>query len=316
MLYNQVAIGADSFFVHDPEVRGQSRTHDEFATPREINSYGAIYPGYAIDQVRFCTKFSRQKKVLLGQILFLRDVAESMGSEIITFSAHRPRGSTRLLRPTVWNNPVYKAVTNQLYAPNEGGVLAREIEGLADIGSCVLDFDVTHLRAEDRLLRWNLLNALAPLAMASAHRQFGVGKIGRHKCWRYCAEKNRLPLAWRWQPDWSTYEKQVEILTATFAGEEERAVYRDALGSGLFYWAQLLSAGGHKVLRFWALPTMAPLQMIACLSMVDDWLEQAVLAMRGQKPASLAEAVNFLPYYQGSRIPHEPSVRLYLWESQ
>jgi len=106
------------------------------------------------------------------------------------------------------------------------------------------------------------------------------------------------------------------VLTATFAGQENRSRQRDALGSGLFYWAQLLSVGGREVLRFWVLPTMAPQQILVCLETVDAWLEDAVLAMQGLKPSSLAEASSFLPPYQGRRIPHEQSVRLYLWESQ
>lgn len=309
MTQNAVAIGVDVFITY-PGI--EDREEDSFAEARKISGFGVINPGYALDQIRLCTEFSGGNKVLLQQLLSLHGAAEAVDFCTVWFTPSRPEGSIRVLRPTVWGSPIYKSVTRQLFAPEEGGDLAYEIEGLADTGSSVLDFDVSHLSQEERLLRWNLLNALAPLAMASAHSQFYLGQPGRHKCWRYCAERGRLPLGWQWQPDWSTYQKQVEVLTTTFARKEERSLYRDALGSGVFYWAQLLSVGGREILRFWALPTMAPLQILASLDAIDSWLEEAVLAMRGLKPPSLAE----LPLYQGRRIPEDQSVRLYLWESQ
>jgi hypothetical protein len=314
VLNNQIAIGVDSFVTYpgaeDREIE------DSFVCTQEVNGSGVIHPGYAVDQIRLCTEFSGEKRILLKQILALQEAAEAVDCGIVRFLPKRLEGSTRVLRPSVWNSPVYKAVTKQLFAPEEGGILASEIEGLADTGSSVIDFDVTHLSNEERLLRWNLLNALAPIAMASAHDKFCLGKPGRHKSWRYCAQKERLPLGWRWQPDWQTYQAEVELLTATFAEKEERASYRDVLGSGLFHWAQLLSVKEREILRFWALPTMAPLQILICLEAVDAWLEDAVLVMHGLKPKTLSEAVSFLPSYEDRRIPYEQSVRLRLWESQ
>ncbi len=185
MLKNQVAIGVDGFITYSIENGWKGK--DWFVEPIKVNDSGVINPGYAVDQVRLCTEFSEKKQILLQHLVDLHEAAEAVDWGTVRFAAERPEDTTRVLRPSVWHSPVYRAVTKQLFAPEERGELAYEIEGLADTGSSVIDFDVTHLSRDERLLRWNLLNALAPLAMASAHRQFCLGKPGCHKSWRYCA---------------------------------------------------------------------------------------------------------------------------------
>ncbi len=282
----------------------------ELSRRHTLAGVGSVVPAYATDQVRLCTVASSGGDSLKDHLLRLQDFIEAQGDGLITFDPVRRPGNRRRLRPVVSRDPAYLDLLGLKKVADKNQVL----RGLADTGSTLIDFDVSKLPREEKLLCLNLLNAAAPTFLQVVQIECQLSRSGRHRVWQYLPCTERLPLSWRWQADWQSYEQQIMPHIASFPHQAERFANHDVFGSGVFHFAQLHSATGRDVIRLWVLPTLYPVQVMFAVKTIDAWLREAIAALRGKQVTSLEMASEFLPDYRGVKIFSGEAARLYSWE--
>ncbi len=304
---HKIALGIDCFLSEARRLGGAAQVVDIYGT-------GRLVPGYAADQIRLCSEFSNDPSALQAMLVTLGSKAERLVQGKLMFSSARPLGQERKPQVAFWEAPEVRALTMPLHDPSEGNSHSTDLYQLGDSGTCVVDFDVTEQDDVGRLLRYNLLNAVAPVVLQYSHQHYNLPRVGRHRALRYVGRRERVPTGWEWQPNWNEYEKNVQSMTTMFAQTESRSRFRSVLNDGIFHFAQLLEVEQRKVVRFWAMPTMSPEQVCATIKHIEDWLVGSLQKVDGKNINSLLEAVSSLPDFQGHPLPTGYAPRLYLWE--